>query len=109
MVEGIGLVGCGVWCGREWCVVGVRSGEWEEGEEWWMGEGQTSGRVGVFFVMIRRPPRATQSRSSAASGVYKGQKQSGTLFPPPRRPAGAGFGPGKRLSFIHTSEPTRPY
>ena len=26
-----------------------------------------------FFLMIRRPPRATQSRSSAASDVYKRQ------------------------------------
>ena len=26
-----------------------------------------------FFVMIRRPPRSTQSRSSAASDVYKRQ------------------------------------
>ena len=30
--------------------------------------------VGVFFfLMIRRPPRSTQSRSSAASDVYKRQ------------------------------------
>ena len=29
--------------------------------------------VYVFFLMIRRPPRATQSRSSAASDVYKRQ------------------------------------
>ncbi len=27
----------------------------------------------VFFLMIRRPPRSTQSRSSAASDVYQGQ------------------------------------
>ena len=27
----------------------------------------------VFFLMIRRPPRTTQSRSSAASDVYKRQ------------------------------------
>ncbi len=26
-----------------------------------------------FFLMIRRPPGSTQGRSSAASGVYKGQ------------------------------------
>ncbi len=26
-----------------------------------------------FFLMIRRPPRSTQSRSSAASDVYEGQ------------------------------------
>ena len=29
--------------------------------------------VCVFFLMIRRPPRSTQSRSSAASDVYKRQ------------------------------------
>ena len=29
--------------------------------------------VVVFFLMIRRPPRSTQSRSSAASDVYKRQ------------------------------------
>eukprot|EP00657_Telonema_sp_P-1_P005055 TRINITY_DN22174_c0_g1_i1.p1 TRINITY_DN22174_c0_g1~~TRINITY_DN22174_c0_g1_i1.p1 ORF type:complete len:105 (-),score=56.26 TRINITY_DN22174_c0_g1_i1:60-374(-) len=28
-----------------------------------------------FFLMIRRPPRSTQSRSSAASDVYKRQYQ----------------------------------
>ena len=28
-----------------------------------------------FFLMIRRPPRSTQSRSSAASDVYKRQDQ----------------------------------
>src|SRR5450756_1932906 len=28
-----------------------------------------------FFLMIRRPPRSTQSRSSAASDVYKRQIQ----------------------------------
>ena len=28
-----------------------------------------------FFLMIRRPPRSTQSRSSAASDVYKRQLQ----------------------------------
>ena len=27
-----------------------------------------------FFLMIRRPPRSTQSRSSAASDVYKRQR-----------------------------------
>ena len=31
--------------------------------------------VVVFFLMIRRPPRSTQSRSSAASDVYKRQGQ----------------------------------
>ena len=28
---------------------------------------------GIPFLMIRRPPRSTQSRSSAASDVYKRQ------------------------------------
>eukprot|EP00657_Telonema_sp_P-1_P011955 TRINITY_DN783_c0_g1_i1.p1 TRINITY_DN783_c0_g1~~TRINITY_DN783_c0_g1_i1.p1 ORF type:complete len:139 (-),score=60.42 TRINITY_DN783_c0_g1_i1:92-508(-) len=31
--------------------------------------------VVFFFLMIRRPPRSTQSRSSAASDVYKRQKE----------------------------------
>ena len=30
----------------------------------------------VFFLMIRRPPRSTQGRSSAASDVYKRQVDS---------------------------------
>src|SRR5450756_2651801 len=30
-------------------------------------------RLPFFFLMIRRPPRSTQSRSSAASDVYKRQ------------------------------------
>eukprot|EP01015_Nassula_variabilis_P006991 TRINITY_DN1531_c0_g1_i9.p1 TRINITY_DN1531_c0_g1~~TRINITY_DN1531_c0_g1_i9.p1 ORF type:complete len:131 (+),score=90.22 TRINITY_DN1531_c0_g1_i9:1-393(+) len=29
--------------------------------------------INFFFLMIRRPPRSTQSRSSAASDVYKRQ------------------------------------
>ena len=29
--------------------------------------------LSLFFLMIRRPPRSTQSRSSAASDVYKRQ------------------------------------
>ena len=33
-------------------------------------------RVHVFFVMIRRQPRSTQGRSSAASDVYKRQSWS---------------------------------
>ena len=32
-------------------------------------------RLYFFFLMIRRPPRSTQSRSSAASDVYKRQVQ----------------------------------
>ena len=35
----------------------------------------TLGCVVVFFLMIRRPPRSTQSRSSAASDVYKRQAE----------------------------------
>ena len=30
-------------------------------------------KCNFFFLMIRRPPRSTQSRSSAASDVYKRQ------------------------------------
>ena len=33
-----------------------------------------------FFLMIRRPPRSTLDRSSAASDVYKRQGFSATLF-----------------------------
>ena len=33
-----------------------------------------------FFLMIRRPPRSTQSRSSAASDVYKRQGTANGLF-----------------------------
>ena len=36
--------------------------------------------VGFFFLMIRRPPRSTLDRSSAASDVYKRQHQEGVLF-----------------------------
>ena len=32
-----------------------------------------------FFLMIRRPPRSTLDRSSAASDVYKRQSQRGAL------------------------------
>ncbi|CUX21987.1 Accessory gene regulator protein B [Clostridium sp. C105KSO15] len=35
--------------------------------------------VRFFFLMIRRPPRSTQSRSSAASDVYKRQGVGCTL------------------------------
>ena len=72
-----------------------------------------------FFLMIRRPPRSTLDRSSAASDVYKRQGH--------RRFARAGVAhedqvPGDvgvlqarlaaqlvDLSLIHISEPTRPY
>ena len=33
-----------------------------------------------FFLMIRRPPRSTLDRSSAASDVYKRQRQYHTYF-----------------------------
>ena len=78
------------------------------------------------FLMVRRPPRSTLDRSSAASDVYKRQGRAargrgrrrdhgrlpGEAFgalgdPPPRLrepPAG-----GRGLSLIHISEPTRPY
>ena len=75
--------------------------------------------VCFFFLMIRRPPRSTQSRSSAASDVYKRQGEGGV------RRAGGGIGQGgaaergdppdgvhgpvPQLSLIHISEPTRPY
>ena len=39
--------------------------------------GQTAARATVFFfLMIRRPPRSTLDRSSAASDVYKRQELS---------------------------------
>ena len=73
----------------------------------------------VFFLMIRRPPRSTLDRSSAASDVYKRQDdvllddRAGIEFGGhvvARRadqldPAGEGL----VLSLIHISEPTRPY
>ena len=43
-----------------------------------------------FFLMIRRPPRSTLDRSSAASDVYKRQAwggMQGTLLPPIRWPS----------------------
>ena len=72
-----------------------------------------------FFLMIRRPPRSTLDRSSAASDVYKRQvqvhAQNGVL-------RGRGKGEQRvdavhgdlrrlrlQLSLIHISEPTRPY
>ena len=73
-----------------------------------------------FFLMIRRPPRSTQSRSSAASDVYKRQVEYsdlGSLFI--RKvvdKANAEIGDVvtyrltvRSLSLIHISEPTRPY
>ena len=69
--------------------------------------------------MIRRPPRSTLDRSSAASDVYKRQGYLGVLdwgivgrlddstqhfF---RRVVEGAM--GDDLSLIHISEPTRPY
>ena len=72
-----------------------------------------------FFLMIRRPPRSTLDRSSAASDVYKRQGKWIEVNPD--------TGIGKLapefyyalvtmhgtiivfLSLIHISEPTRPY
>eukprot|EP00611_Tribonema_gayanum_P006161 TRINITY_DN15455_c0_g1_i2.p1 TRINITY_DN15455_c0_g1~~TRINITY_DN15455_c0_g1_i2.p1 ORF type:complete len:225 (+),score=28.46 TRINITY_DN15455_c0_g1_i2:45-677(+) len=38
--------------------------------------------ISVFFVVIRQPPRSTQSRSSAASDVYKRQAQDTCIAGP---------------------------
>ena len=87
-----------------------------------------------FFLMIRRPPRSTLDRSSAASDVYKRQllvagyafdrfKSAGnapagleTLVLPAGRGVFAGAtskelreGCLEALSLIHISQPTRPY
>ena len=73
----------------------------------------------VFFLMIRRPPRSTLDRSSAASDVYKrqvlvGQSEREKAAQVER--GGAVVQPGVvlvhapvGLSLIHISEPTRPY
>ena len=71
------------------------------------------------FLMIRRPPRSTQSRSSAASDVYKRQVMSLQVTAKNLRidlqklQAGIYFLAAKKddgeLSLIHISEPTRPY
>ena len=69
--------------------------------------------------MIRRPPRSTQSRSSAASDVYKRQVQyakrvvgrkmyGGQSTHIPMKVLSVGVLP-LILSLIHISEPTRPY
>mgnify|MGYP007068955033 CR=1 FL=1 len=70
-----------------------------------------------FFLMIRRPPRSTQSRSSAASDVYKRQLLAlaevkkaagidGDLNVLLRKPHGRARSI-VALSLIHISEPTR--
>ena len=64
-------------------------------------ERQKSMEVSVFFfLMVRRPPRSTQSRSSAASDVYKRQAhprcRCGRQGRGARDPAGAGSRWGRR-------------
>ena len=69
--------------------------------------------------MIRRPPRSTLDRSSAASDVYKRQEKNNTLKLDGIRPWALAlqvsypifnsFGDYTNLSLIHISEPTRPY
>ena len=72
-----------------------------------------------FFLMIRRPPRSTLERSSAASDVYKRQGlglegsfggfegEAAATCGNWRRAIEGGGATG--LSLIHISEPTRPY
>ena len=73
-----------------------------------------------FFLMIRRPPRSTQSRSSAASDVYKrqeyileSQKNPYNSLDDALEKYGLPLKINKikeeYLSLIHISEPTRPY
>ena len=69
--------------------------------------------------MIRRPPRSTLDRSSAASDVYKRQREAdqerdrvGIDGDAEAVDAEAETGVAQRgegLSLIHISEPTRPY
>ena len=73
----------------------------------------------VFFLMIRRPPRSTLDRSSAASDVYKRQTLTLPLNSEKMAPKTIFvnafdelfIGPNGDLflSLIHISEPTRPY
>ena len=70
--------------------------------------------------MIRRPPRSTLDRSSAASDVYKRQELAGIEKVYKRGTPGevavlrgatleVKRGEVVALSLIHISEPTRPY
>ena len=77
-----------------------------------------------FFLMIRRPPRSTLDRSSAASDVYKRQYYI-ELVPNLAQVVSPMIALGRYLkkdlsedvkivfigplSLIHISEPTRPY
>ena len=78
-----------------------------------------------FFLMIRRPPRSTLDRSSAASDVYKRQVMVHALhadehneeFETAKKYYDTKKGEYEKklkevhdlLSLIHISEPTRPY
>mgnify|MGYP003381670064 CR=1 FL=1 len=73
-----------------------------------------------FFLMIRRPPRSTLDRSSAASDVYKRQgqwdgypKRQGLEILKYLRTGDLEKYQSNldqlKLSLIHISEPTRPY
>ena len=69
--------------------------------------------------MIRRPPRSTLDRSSAASDVYKRQAVKAVEKAGQKKPQIYSDGPYAYkklleqkdidLSLIHISEPTRPY
>ena len=73
--------------------------------------------------MIRRPPRSTLDRSSAASDVYKRQRQDEAIQVVRLLMRGGMnefhgkhfdfdrliMAPVPKLSLIHISEPTRPY
>ena len=70
--------------------------------------------------MIRRPPRSTLDRSSAASDVYKRQladlkkreeeaERERARIQKEREEAERKEETEKKLSLIHISEPTRPY
>ena len=72
-----------------------------------------------FFLMIRRPPRVTQSRASAASDVYKRQARIGGAHIFEVAVGVVAVADGRvaidhlqrgveALSLIHISEPTRP-
>ena len=72
-----------------------------------------------FFLMIRRPPRSTLDRSSAASDVYKRQEfipvqsilkyNNGVIKMDEIIGDTVLLGYIYGLSLIHISEPTRPY
>ena len=73
----------------------------------------------VFCLMIRRPPRSTLDRSSAASDVYRDRRGFASGRAGVEAEAERGreaelevalrAGEALGLSLIHISEPTRPY